>query len=228
MIRRPPRSTLFPYTTLFRSISFSHPGIRNVARLVIPRLFGIGIGQINLLIDTRFATAAIMPEGSLASLYLADRVMELVLGGYAIAVATAILPMMSHQAAAKDFDALKKTLTFSVRIVAFITIPAALGLMILREPIIRVLFQHGQFMAASTRLTARALLYYAVGLPALASVKLIVPAFYSTRDTKTPVIVASISLIMNVLLNIVFLQLFFRRVPNRGPDLLHTLAPFPS
>src|SRR5690348_15749002 len=100
-------------------ISFSHPGIRNVAQLMMPRLFGIGIGQINLLIDTRFATASIMPEGSLASLYLADRVMELVLGGYAIAVATAILPMMSHQAAARDFDGLKKTLTFSVRIVAF-------------------------------------------------------------------------------------------------------------
>src|SRR5439155_325421 len=136
-------------------ISFSHPAIRDVARLMLPRLFGIGIGQINLLIDTRFATAARMPPGSLAALYVADRVMELVLGGYAIAVATAILPMMSHQAAAKDYDSLKKTLSFSVRIVAFITIPAALGLMILREPIIRVLFQHGQFVAESTRLTAR-------------------------------------------------------------------------
>src|SRR5207245_1004312 len=133
-------------------ISFSHPAIRDVARLMLPRLFGIGIGQINLLIDTRFATAARMPPGSLAALYLADRVMELVLGGYAIAVATAILPMMSHQAAAKDYLGLKKTLAFSVRIVAFITIPAMLGLMILREPIIRVLFQHGQFLALSTGL----------------------------------------------------------------------------
>jgi putative peptidoglycan lipid II flippase len=207
-------------------LSFSHPGIRNVARLMIPRLFGIGIGQINLLIDTRFATASIMPEGSLASLYLADRVMELVLGGYAIAVATAILPMMSHQAAARDFDGLKKTLTFSVRIVAFITIPAALGLMILREPIVRVLFQHGQFVAESTKLTARALLYYAIGLPALASVKLIVPAFYSTKDTKTPVIVASMSLIMNILLNIIFLQFFFAKVKNGGPALATALASF--
>src|SRR2546421_1668548 len=207
-------------------LSFSHPGIRNVARLMIPRLFGIGIGQINLFVDTRFATATVMPIGSLAALTVADRVMELVLGGYAIAVATAILPMMSHQAAAKDFDALKKTLTFSVRIVAFITVPAALGLMILREPIIRVLFQHGQFVAASTRLTARALLYYAVGLPALASVKLIVPAFYSTRDTKTPVVIASISLIMNIVLNIVFLQFFFKRVQNGGPALATALATF--
>jgi putative peptidoglycan lipid II flippase len=193
---------------------------------MVPRLFGIGIGQINLLIDTRFATASMMPEGSLAALYLADRVMELVLGGYAIAVATAILPMMSHQAAANDYGALKKTLAFSVRIVAFITVPAALGLMILREPIIRVLFQHGQFVAASTRLTARALLYYSIGLPALASVKLIVPAFYSARDTKTPVIVAFISMVMNVVLNIVFLQFFFKRVQNGGPALATALACF--
>jgi putative peptidoglycan lipid II flippase len=205
-------------------ISFSHPGIRSVARLMIPRLFGIGVAQINLFIDTRFATAAIMPAGSLAALYLADRVMELVLGGYAIAVATAILPMMSHQAAAKDYESLKKTLVFAVRIVAFITIPAALGLMILREPIIRVLFQHGQFIASSTRLTARALLYYAVGLPALATVKLIVPAFYSAKDTKTPVIVAGISLVLNIVLNIVFMKVFFRRVQNGGPALATALA----
>jgi putative peptidoglycan lipid II flippase len=207
-------------------VSFSHPAIKDVARLMIPRLFGIGIGQINLLVDTKFATAARMPAGSLAALYVADRVMELVLGGYAIAVATAILPMMSHQAAAKDYESLKKTLSFSIRIVAFITIPAALGLMILREPIIRVLFQHGQFVAESTRLTARALLYYAIGLPALATVKLVVPAFYSTRDTKTPVIVAAISLFLNVVLNIVFLQFFFKRFQNGGPALATALATF--
>ena len=207
-------------------ISFTHPGIRNVARLMLPRLFGIGIGQINLFVDTRFATASLMPEGSLAALYVADRVMELVLGGYAIAVATAILPMMSHQAAAKDYESLKKTLAFSVRIVAFITVPAALGLMILREPIIRVLFQHGQFMAESTRLTARALLYYAIGLPALATVKLVVPAFYSTGDTKTPVMVASISLVINIILNIAFLEFFFKRVQNGGPALATAIACF--
>jgi putative peptidoglycan lipid II flippase len=207
-------------------ISFKHPAIQEVARLMLPRLFGIGIGQINLLIDTKFATAAMMPAGSLAALYVADRVMELVLGGYAIAVATAILPMMSHQAAAKDYESLKKTLSFSVRIVAFITIPAALGLMVLREPIIRVLFQHGQFVAASTRLTARALLYYAIGLPALATVKLVVPAFYSTKDTKTPVIVASISLVINIVLNILFLKVFFARVQNGGPALATALATF--
>ena len=205
-------------------ISFSHPGIRDIARLTIPRFFGIGIAQINLFFDIYFASAAKMPRGSLTAIYLADRVMELVLGGYAIAVATAILPMMSHQAAANDFPALKKTLNFSVRIVAFITIPAALGLMIMREPIIRVLFQHGQFMAESTRLTARALLYFAVGLPALASVKLIVPAFYSTKDTRTPVIVAFFSMFINIGLNIIFLRFLFARVQNGGPALATSLA----
>src|SRR6267143_561498 len=105
-------------------------------------------------------------------------------------------------------------------------IRAVLGLMILREPIIRVLFQHGQFVAESTRLTARALLYYSIGLPALASVKLIVPAFYSTRDTKTPVIIASISLVINIVLNIVFIQFFYKRVQNGGPALATALATF--
>jgi putative peptidoglycan lipid II flippase len=207
-------------------ISFVHSGIRSVARVMFPRFFGLGISQINFFVDTFFVNAPKMPRGSLTALYVADRVMELVLGGYAIAVATAILPMMAHQAAANDFEGLKRTFTFAVRIVAYITIPAAVGLMILREPIIRMLFQHGQFVAESTRLTARPLLYYAAGLPALACVKLIVPAFYSARDTKTPVIVAAISFVLNIVLNIVFLEFFFKRFQNGGPALATVLATF--
>jgi putative peptidoglycan lipid II flippase len=152
--------------------------------------------------------------------------MELMLGGYAIAVATAILPIMSHQAAAKNFEALKRTLTFAVRIVAYITVPAAIGLMTLREPVIRMLFQHGQFVAASTRLTARPLLYYAIGLPAMACVKLIVPAFYSAKDTKTPVIVASISFLLNIVLNVIFIEYLFKRFQNGGPALATALSTF--
>ncbi|HUL32341.1 MAG TPA: murein biosynthesis integral membrane protein MurJ [Candidatus Eisenbacteria bacterium] len=207
-------------------ISFSHPGFRDISRVLFPRFFGLGISQINFFVDTYFANAARMPRGSLTALYVADRVMELMLGGYAIAVATAILPIMSHQAAANNYEGLKKTLTFAVRIVAYITIPAAIGLMTLREPIIRMLFQHGQFVAESTRLTARPLLYYAIGLPALACVKLVVPAFYSAKDTKTPVIVASISFFLNIFLNILFLEFFFRRFQNGGPALATSLATF--
>lgn len=206
-------------------ISFAHSGIRSVARLMFPRFFGLGVSQINFFVDTFFVNAPKMPRGSLTALYVSDRVMELVLGGYAIAVATAILPMMAHQAAANDFEGLKRTFTFAIRIVAYITIPAALGLMILREPIIRMLFQHGQFVAESTRLTARPLLYYAAGLPALACVKLIVPAFYSARDTKTPVIVAAISFLLNIALNFLFLlPIFYKRFQNGGPALATVLA----
>ena len=207
-------------------VSFSHPGIRNVARIIFPRFFGLGISQINFFVDTFFVNAPRMPRGSLTALYVADRVMELVLGGYAIAVATAILPIMSHQAAANNYEGLKRTLTFAVRIVAYITIPAGMGLMVLREPIIRMLFQHGQFVAESTRLTARPLLYYAIGLPALACVKLIVPAFYSAHDTKTPVIVASCSFVLNIVLNIIFLEFLFKRFQNGGPALATALATF--
>jgi putative peptidoglycan lipid II flippase len=206
------------------AISFTDPGVRRVARLMIPGFVGIGIAQINLLVDTIFANAKMMPEGSLVSLYVADRVTELVLGGYAIAVATTILPMMSHQASAGDFEGMKKTFLFALRIVSFITIPAAVGLVILREPIVQVLFQHGRFVAESTRLTARALLYYSIGLPAFAAVKLIVPAFYSTQDTRTPVRVAVITMLANVLLNVVFLSYFFAKLKNGGPALASALA----
>jgi putative peptidoglycan lipid II flippase len=206
------------------AISFTDPGVRRVARLMIPGFVGIGIAQINLLVDTIFANAKMMPEGSLVSLYVADRVTELVLGGYAIAVATTILPMMSHQASAGDYEGMKKTFLFALRIVSFITIPAAVGLVILREPIVQVLFQHGRFVAESTRLTARALLYYSIGLPAFAAVKLIVPAFYSTQDTRTPVRVAVITMLANVLLNVVFLSYFFAKLKNGGPALASALA----
>ena len=205
-------------------VSFIDPGVRRVARLMVPGFVGIGIAQINLLVDTIFANAKVMPEGSLISLYVADRVTELVLGGYAIAVATAILPMMSHQASAGDHEGMKKTFIFALRIVSFITIPAAVGLVILREPIVQVLFQHGRFVAESTRLTARALLYYSMGLPAFAAVKLIVSAFYSTQDTRTPVRVGVISLLANVLLNVIFLFYFFAKLKNGGPALASALA----
>jgi putative peptidoglycan lipid II flippase len=208
------------------AVSFSDPGVRRVTSLMVPGFIGMGIAQINLLVDTIFANAKIMPEGSLVSLYVADRVTELVLGGYAIAVATAIMPMMSHQAAAGDHEGMKKTFLFALRIVSFITIPATVGLVILREPIVQVLFQHGRFVAESTRLTARALLYYSLGLPAFAAVKLIVPAFYSTQDTRTPVRVAVLAMLANVLLNFIFVFYFFAKLKNGGPALASALAAY--
>jgi len=207
-------------------LSFSDPGVQRVARLIGPAFFGTGVYQINLFVDTIFAISPRMPSGSLTSLYFADRVMQLVLGSYAIAVSTAIFPTMSHQIAAGQWDEMKRTFGFSLRIVSFITIPAAAGLILLRRPIIQVLFQHGQFGGTSTMLTARALFFYSLGLPAYAAIKQITTMYYSTQDTMTPARVGAYSLGLNVLLNAIFLLLFFRVLSNGSPALASSLAAY--
>jgi len=198
-------------------LSLRDPGVRSVASLMVPGFFGIGVAQINFFVGTIFATSSRMPSGSVTALYVAERVMELAMGGYAISVATAILPMMAHQAAAGDLHELKTTLAFALRIVSFITVPAAVGLVVMREPIIRVLFEHGEFVAESTGLTTRALFYYAFGLPAFAAIKLIVPAFYSTQNTRLPARIAAYSVGLNVVLNVLCLRWFYPVFRNGGP-----------
>ena len=197
-------------------VSVSDPGVRKFGRLMAPSFFGMGVYQINLFVDTIFATSSRMPSGKHTSLYVADRVMELVLGSYAIAMSTVLLPTMSHQAAMGKFDEMKHTFGFSLRIVSFITIPAAVGLILLRGPIIQVLFQHGQFVAESTSLTAHALLFYSLGLPAYAAIRLITPMYYSTQDTMTPARVGAVRSGMNIVLNgcsCYFFRIFRTAVP---------------
>lgn len=201
-------------------VSFGHPGIRRVGKLMLPGIMGIGVAQINFLVDNIFATRKFLPAGSLISLGLADRVMEVVLGGYAIAVGTAILPMMSRHAAEKNIPELKNTLAFSLRIVTFITVPAMAGLILLRRPIVQVLFQHGQFNSTGTDLTAWALLFYTIGLPWFATSKILVPAFYSTQDMRTPVKIAFGVMFLNIILNLLFLKLLL----NGGPPLATSLS----
>jgi putative peptidoglycan lipid II flippase len=208
------------------TLSMSDPGVQNVGRLMAPSFFGMGVYQINLFIDTMFATSARMPSGSITSLYVADRVMQLVLGSYAIALSTVLLPTMSHQAATGNFQEMKHTFGFSLRIVSFITIPAAVGLVLLRRPIIQVLFQHGQFASDSTSLTAHALFYYSLGLPAYAAIRLITSMYYSTKDTLTPAKIGAYALGMNVVLNAVFLLFFLRTLSNGAPALASTLTAY--
>jgi putative peptidoglycan lipid II flippase len=208
------------------TISFSDPGVRKIGQLLAPAFFGMGVYQINFFVDTIFATSRRMPAGSVTSLYVADRVMELVLGSYAIAMSTALLPMMSHQAAAGKYEEMKHAFGFSLRIVSFITMPAAVGLVLLRKPIVQVLFQHGRFAADSTALTAHALLYYSLGLPAFAAVKLITPVYYSMQDTLTPARAGAWALGLNIALNTALLLFFFRYFTNGSPALASSLAAY--
>ena len=139
-----------------------------------------------------------------------------------MAVSTVILPLLSRQAALRQMDELKTTLNFAARIILFITLPATVGLIILRREIIEVLFQHGDFNAASTALTAWALPFFAVGLSAFSMVKVIVPAFYALQDTRTPVKVAFIAMFLNIGLNF----LFIRPLRNGGPALATSISAF--
>lgn len=211
---------------LWPSISFRDPGVRKIGRLVAPAFFGMGVYQINFFVDTIFATSHRMPAGSVTSLYVADRVMELVLGSYAIAMSTALLPTMAQQAAAGKYEEMKRTFGFSMRIVSFITIPAAVGLIMLRQPIIAVLFEHGRFAAESTALVAHALFFYALGLPAFAALKLLTPMYYSVQDTMTPARVGAYALGINIALNTALLVFFFRYFSNGGPALASSAAAY--
>jgi putative peptidoglycan lipid II flippase len=207
-------------------VSFHDPEVRKVGRLMVPAFFGMGVYQINFFVDRVFATSSRMPTGSITSLYIADRVMQLVLGTYAIALSTALLPMLSHQVAAGKLGEMKRAFGFSIRIVSFITIPAAVGLILLRGPIIQVLFQHGHFTSDSTALTSNALLYYSLGLPAFAAIKLITPVFFSTQDTLTPARIGAYALAANIALNTIFLLLLYRSLSNGGPALASSLAAY--
>ncbi len=207
-------------------VSLTDPGVRAVGRLMAPAFFGMGVYQVNAFVDMLFAASSRMPAGSITSLYVADRVMQLVLGSYAIAMSTALLPTMSHLLAAGRWNEAKRTFGFSMRIVSFITIPACVGLILLRRPIIQVLFQHGNFTSQSSSLTARALLYYSLGLPAFAAIKMITPMYYSIQDARTPARAGAWALGVNLALNAIFLLFLFRSLANGGPALASSLAAY--
>ncbi len=182
---------------------FRHPGLKRTGTLMLPAFFGAAIYQINIFIGT--IIASLLPAGSVSFLYYADRIVELPLGVFAIAVGTATLPSFSEHVSRGQFDQLKKTLSFSLRLLLFITIPATVALIALRIPIISVLFQRGEFNLPSTLQTSRALLCYSVGLPAFSVIRIIVAAHYSLQDTKSPLKAAIVALIVNALLSLALL-----------------------
>lgn len=181
-----------------------HPGVKRIALLILPVMFGLSVSQINLLVNT--ILASYLPEGSVSYLYYGMRLIQFPLGMFGVAIATAILPTMSAQVARGELDEMRETLSFGMRLVLFITLPAIAGLIFFRAPIIHLLFQHGEFDYKATLGTATALLYYSLGLWAFAGVRIAVPAFYSMQDTATPVKVAIISLIVNIVLNILLIK----------------------
>lgn len=185
------------------NFNFSHHALKRLLRLMVFALFGTTVYQINIFIST--ILASLLPEGSVSYLYYADRFFQLPLGIFVISLATAVLPTMSEQVASGRLDDMRHSLSFSLRIILFITLPAAAGLVALDIPIVSLFFQRGEFDYLSTVKTADALRYYAIGLWAIGAMKIITPAFYSMKDMKTPVWAAFAALIANIILSVVLM-----------------------
>jgi putative peptidoglycan lipid II flippase len=186
------------------SSDVAHPAVRRVGRLLLPAVVGLASVQVNVFVNTLLAS--LMPLGSISYLYYADRVMELPLGVFGIALASAALPTMARQASAGDPRALAGTLGFALRLSFFIAIPAALGLAILRTPIARVLFERGRFSAADTAGTAEALLWFAVGLAGMSGARIAAQTFYALQRPGVAVRMGVLSVIVNIAAAVVLMR----------------------
>ncbi len=178
---------------------WQHQGVRQIMKLMGPGIFALGVTQINILVDTFLAS--MLEEGSVAALEYANRLIQLPLGLFAISITTAILPKLSEQAGSDDLSGLKSTLSYALRMIFFIMIPATAGLIVLRQPIVALVFQRGQFDLHSTHLTGLALTFYSLGLFAYGGLKAVGQVFYARKDTVTPVKVASLAMTCNIILN---------------------------
>jgi len=185
------------------TVEFSHPKARRIGLLMVPRALGACVYQVNVFISTILASfSQVVGEGAVAALYYANRVWQLPLAIFGIALAQAALPTMSQHVAANDTEKLRQTLSFSLSTVFFLLIPATVGLMVLATPITRVLFERGLFKSYSTGITANALFFYAIGLVAHGGTKVVVSAFYSLHDTMTPLKTALGALALNVVVSL--------------------------
>ena len=180
-----------------------HPAVKKIGLLMLPAIFGSAVYQLNQFIGTLLAS--FLPQGSISWLYYADRIVEFPLGVFAIAISTAALPSLAKQVAGKDFSDFRETLGHALRLVFFITTPATVGMILLRVPIIEVFFQRGAFDHRTTLMTAQALLFYSLGLWAFSASRVMLSAFYAFQDTKTPVQVATITMIANALLSLLLM-----------------------
>ena len=199
-------------------VNFRDPGLLRIALLMLPAMFGLAVHTFAVFLNTIFAS--LLDEGAVSYLFYADRLMELPLGVFAIAIGTAVLPSMSRQAAHADFDGLKDTLSYALRLVLFIAMPATAGLIALDEPIINVLFQRGAFDYEATRATAQALMYFCFGLPFFSALRVVVPTFYSMKDMRTPVIFAALALVATLICDL----LFIGPVHYQGIEIIATLT----
>ncbi|MBU0729501.1 MAG: murein biosynthesis integral membrane protein MurJ [Proteobacteria bacterium] len=189
------------YKTGFRfkpNLDLRDPGLIRVLRLMVPAVVGLAAFQINIFVNNFFASS--LEEGSLSWLNYAFRLFQFPLGVFGVAISIATLPVIAKYAAVKDIPKMKETYTSSLTLAFCLTIPSMVGLIILAEPIIRIIFQYGKFDAFTTAKTAEALQFYTIGLFAYSSVKIIVPVFYTIDSTRYPVIGSFLAVAVNIIM----------------------------
>jgi putative peptidoglycan lipid II flippase len=181
------------------------PGLREVLALMGPGTLGLAATQVNLVVNTVLATGE--GEGAVSYLSFAFRLMYLPIGLFGVSIATAAVPAISRHAAREDFGGMRETLSSSLRLMLMLSVPATIGLVVLAEPIVRLIFERGRFSPADTAATAAALRAYAPGLLGYSAVKLAVPSFYALRDSRTPVTVSFGVMVLNIVLNVTLVRL---------------------
>ena len=178
-----------------------HEGVKRIMTLMIPALFGVSVSQINLLLDT--VLASFLETGSISWLYYADRLSELPLGAFGIAIGTVILPALSRQHAGDNPRAFAATLDWAVRMVLLVGVPAALALLLLAEPLIATLFHYGAVTERDVVQSANALRAYAAGVMTFMLIKVLAPGYFARQDMKTPVRIAVICMVANMAMNLI-------------------------
>lgn len=198
-------------------------GVRRVAGLMLPATVGLAATQVNIAVST--IIAASLQQGSVSWLYYAFRLMQLPIGVFGVALATVSMPALSRAAVDRDLAALKTTLQAAVRLVFLLTVPAALYLAAMAQPILALLFEHGRFVPRDTTMTAHALIAYCVGLPAFAAVGIFTRTFYALGETRVPVQASFVSVALNLALNLAFVgPLAFLGLGHRGLALATSLT----
>ena len=183
-------------------LNWRDPGVRTILVLMGPATIAASAVQVNVAINSGFASG--LGDGPMTWLNIAFRLMQLPLGIFGVAVATVTLPLVSRNAALGDLAGFRSALSHAMRLVMLLTIPSAIGLIVLAEPIISVIYQHGRFTAEATRQTAAALRFYAIGLAGYSGVKVLAPAFYALDKRHLPMLVSLLSILVNFGLNWVF------------------------
>ena len=181
-------------------------GVREVGRLMLPRVLGLAAVQINFLVTTFFAS--LVSDEAISGINYAWLIIMTPVGLFGMAISTAVFPTLAEQAAVERRDELRHTLSLSLRLILFLTLPASVGLMILGKPLVTFLFEHGAFTAASTDITVAALLFYSIGLFAHSGIEILSRGFYALSDTRTPVAFAITSMIANLILCLIFVGPF--------------------